>query len=131
MEQQHPTLVLKETAIQDLVLRLRGTLLRPGDADYAQAARVYNAMIEKRPALIAHRVDVADVIAAVNFAREHELTSAVRGGGHSGPGLGLTARIITCFNHCYIGLQQPAYRLLISAHLFGAFCANKKIRKSS
>src|SRR5437660_3652771 len=45
-------------------------------------------MIEKRPALIAHCVDVADVIAAVNFAREHELTLAVRGGGHSGTGLG-------------------------------------------
>src|SRR2546423_3996408 len=45
-------------------------------------------MSEKRPALIAHCVDVADVIAAVNFAREHELTLAVRGGGHSGPGLG-------------------------------------------
>src|SRR3989454_7786180 len=88
MEQQHPTLALEETAIQDLVSRLRGALLRPGDADYAQAARVYNAMINKRPALIAHCMDVADVIAAVNFAREHELTLAVRGGGRSGPGLG-------------------------------------------
>jgi FAD/FMN-containing dehydrogenase len=88
MEQQHLTLALEETAIQDLALRLRGTLLRPGDADYAQAARVYNAMINKHPALIARCVDVADVIAAVTFAREHELTLAVRGGGHSGPGLG-------------------------------------------
>src|SRR5256886_14308188 len=45
-------------------------------------------MIEKRPALIAHCVDVADVIAAVNFAREQKLTLALRGGGHNGPGLG-------------------------------------------
>ena len=70
MEQQHPTLALEETAIQDLVSHLRGALLRPGDADYTQAARVYNGMINKQPALIAHCVDVADVIAAVNFARE-------------------------------------------------------------
>src|SRR5260370_41083307 len=68
MEQQHPPLALEETAIQDLVSHLRGTLLRPGDADYEQALRVYNGMIDKRPALIARGKDVADVIAAVNFA---------------------------------------------------------------
>jgi FAD/FMN-containing dehydrogenase len=78
---------------------LRGALLRPSDAAYKQALRVYNAMIEKRPALIAHYVDVADVIAVVNFAREHELTLAVRGGGHSGPGLG------TCDNGLVIDLS--------------------------
>src|SRR5438067_312895 len=88
LEQQNNPVALEETAIQELVSRLRGELLRPSDAGYEQACRVYNAMIEKRPALIAHCVDVADVIAAVNFAREHELTLAVRGGGHSGPGLG-------------------------------------------
>ena len=71
MEQQNTTIALKETAVQELVSRMRGELLRPGDADYAQACRVYNAMINKHPALIAHCVDVADVIAAVNFAREH------------------------------------------------------------
>ena len=99
MEQQHPTLVLEETAIGDLVSHLRGTLLRPGDADYVQACQVYNAMINKQPALIARCVDVADVIAAVTFAREHELTLAVRGGGHNGPGLG------TCDNGLVIDLS--------------------------
>src|SRR6202049_3016375 len=89
MTEQHTTNVsVEETAIQELAMRLRGVLLRPSDAGYEQAARVYNAMIEKRPALIARCVDVADVIAAVNFAREHALTLAVRGGGHNGPGLG-------------------------------------------
>src|SRR5947209_18345979 len=89
MMEQHPTLaLLEETAIQDLVLRLRGTLLRPADAGYEQARAVYNTMIDKHPALIARCRDVADVMAAVTFAREHELTLAVRGGGHSGPGLG-------------------------------------------
>ena len=67
---------------------MRGGLLRPSDAGYEQALRVYNGMIEKRPALIARGKDVADVIAVVNFAREHELRLVVRGGGHSCPGLG-------------------------------------------
>src|SRR2546423_1650286 len=88
LEQQNTPVALEETAIQELVSRMRGELLRPSDAGYEQAIRVYNGMIEKRPALIAHCVDVADVIAAVNFAREQGLTLAVRGGGHSGPGLG-------------------------------------------
>ena len=88
LEQQNTPVALEETEVQELVSRLRGELLRPSDAGYEQACQVYNAMIEKRPALIAHCVDVADVIAAVNFAREHGLTLAVRGGGHSGPGLG-------------------------------------------
>jgi FAD/FMN-containing dehydrogenase len=88
-EQQTTRVSLEETAIQELAARLRGTLLRPSDAGYEQARQVYNGMIQRRPALIARCVDVADVIAAVNFAREHELTLAVRGGGHSGPGLGI------------------------------------------
>src|SRR5207237_9409170 len=88
MEQRHPPIALEETAVQELISRMRGEVLRPGDAGYEQAHRVYNGMIEKRPALIAHCVDVADVIAAVNFAREHELTLAGRGGCHSGRGLG-------------------------------------------
>ncbi len=56
--------------IQNLAAALRGRLLRPGNADYEEARQVYNAMIDKRPALIVRCVDVADVIAAVNFARE-------------------------------------------------------------
>jgi FAD/FMN-containing dehydrogenase len=88
IEKQNTTVALEETAVQELVARMRGELLRPSDAGYEQALRVYNGMIEKRPALIAHCVDVADVIEAVNFAREHGLRLAVRGGGHSGPGLG-------------------------------------------
>src|SRR5260370_15121677 len=89
MEQQNTPVALEETAVQELASHLRGALLRPGDVGYEQALRVYNGMIERRPALLAHCVDVADVIAAVNFAREHQLTLAVRGGGHSGPGLGI------------------------------------------
>ncbi len=88
MIHENPTHVLEDSAIQELAASLRGAVLRPGDAGYEQAIHIYNGMIDRHPALIARCVDVADVIAAVNFAREHELTLAVRGGGHSGPGLG-------------------------------------------
>ncbi len=89
MTEHHPTVVLEESAIQDLASVLRGTLLRPSDEGYEQARQVFNGMISKHPALIVRCVDVADVMAAVNFARDHQLTLAVRGGGHSGPGLGI------------------------------------------
>ena len=79
---------LPEPAVQDLKSRLRGDLIRPGDAAYDATRKVYNGMIDRRPGLIAHCANVADVIAAVNFAREHKLTLAVRGGGHHGAGLG-------------------------------------------
>ena len=69
--------------------RLRGTLIQPGDANYDQARAVFNAMIDKRPRLIARCADVADVIASVHFARDHGLLLAVRGGGHNGGGLGV------------------------------------------
>jgi FAD/FMN-containing dehydrogenase len=88
LEQQRTTASWEETAVQELVSRMRGELFRPADAGYEQARAVYNALIDRHPALIARDKDFADVIAAVTFAREHELTLAVRGGGHSGPGLG-------------------------------------------
>ena len=88
MEQQNTTVALEETAVQELASRLRGALLRPGDAGYEQARQVYNGMINKYPALIARCADVADVISAVRFGRENDLLTAVRGGGHNGPGLG-------------------------------------------
>ena len=69
-------------------LALRGQLIGPEDAGYDAARALYNGMIDKRPRLIARCADVADVIAAVNYGREQGLLIAVRGGGHSGPGLG-------------------------------------------
>ena len=66
---------------------LRGRLVTRSDSDYDEARSLYNAMIDKRPLLIAKCVDTADIIAAVNFGREHNLLIAIRGGGHSGPGL--------------------------------------------
>src|SRR6266704_1004052 len=94
-ERQDTTVTLEETAVQDLTSRLRGTLLRPGDAGYEETRPVYNAMIDKSPALIARCVDIADVIAAVNFAREQKLTLAVRVGGLTlGGGIGYLSRTL-------------------------------------
>jgi FAD/FMN-containing dehydrogenase len=67
---------------------LRGRLIQPGDPDYDEARALYNGMIDKRPRLIARAADAADVVTAVNFAREQGLLLAIRGGGHNGPGLG-------------------------------------------
>ncbi len=67
---------------------LRGRVIQPEDADYDQARALYNGMIDKRPRMIARCANVADVITAVNFGREHQLLVAIRGGGHNGPGLG-------------------------------------------
>jgi FAD/FMN-containing dehydrogenase len=61
---------------------LRGKLLQPGDGQYDDARGIWNGMIDKRPGLIVRCHGVADVIAAVNFARDHGLRVAVRGGGH-------------------------------------------------
>jgi FAD/FMN-containing dehydrogenase len=79
---------LDAAAVEAFSAGLRGQLVRPHDADYDTARRVYNGMIDKRPALIARSADVADVIHSVNFARQAGIALAVRGGGHSGPGLG-------------------------------------------
>ncbi|MBP1601532.1 MAG: (R)-6-hydroxynicotine oxidase [Acidobacteria bacterium] len=68
--------------------RIRGQLIQPSDEAYDQARRVYNAMIDKRPGLIVVCADVADVIAAIDYARENRMLVAIRGGGHNGGGLG-------------------------------------------
>jgi FAD/FMN-containing dehydrogenase len=79
-------IVLDEATVQGFQTSLRGSLLRPGDADYDAARTVWNANVDKRPALIARCAGVADVTNAVNFARANALLVSVRGGGHNIPG---------------------------------------------
>lgn len=67
---------------------VRGQVVRPGDADYEHARRVYNQMIDARPAAVVRCTGVADVAAVVRYAGESGTTLAVRGGGHSVPGFG-------------------------------------------
>ena len=80
---------LDAETVNGLAAGFRGDLITPADAGYEEARCIYNAMIDKRPLLIARCENVADVIAAVNFARDNHLTTAVRGGGHNGAGLAL------------------------------------------
>lgn len=80
--------MLSETQIQELTFKLRGDVVTASDQNYEEACKIYNGMIDKRPTLIAQCVDTADVIATVDFGREHNLTLAIRGGGHNGAGLG-------------------------------------------
>jgi len=80
---------LDDAKVQEFRSSLRGELLGKGDAGYEAARKVYNGMIDRRPALIARCVDVADVISSIHFARTQKLMLAVRGGGHNGPGLGV------------------------------------------
>ena len=75
--------VLNGATIQGFKTSLQGTLLCPTDEGYDAARRVWNRMIDKRPALIARCTGVADVLQCVRFARDHDLLVSVRGGGHS------------------------------------------------
>jgi FAD/FMN-containing dehydrogenase len=70
-------------AIEHFGQGLRGQLLRPGETGYDAARKIWNAMIDKLPAMIARCAGVADVIRSVNFARDHGLLMSVRGGGHN------------------------------------------------
>jgi FAD/FMN-containing dehydrogenase len=80
--------MLNKAIIGALRASLRGELIEPGDPGYETARKVYNAMIDRRPGLIARCADVAEVMSAVNFGREHKLLVAIRGGGHNAAGLG-------------------------------------------
>jgi len=75
--------------LETLASQLRGEVIAPGDHNYDQARTIYNAMIDKRPALIVRCENVADVIAAVNFASEKGIEVSIHGGGHNGAGLAL------------------------------------------
>ena len=77
-----------DAVIAALKSSLRGALIQPSDPNYNDARKIYNAMHDKKPRLIAEVADVADVIACVNFARNEKMIVAIQGGGHNAGGLG-------------------------------------------
>lgn len=78
--------VLDDADVQALRERVRGAVIRPTDDGYDDARKIWNGMIDRRPGVIVRCAGVSDVIDAVNFARDHGLLVAVRGGSHSAAG---------------------------------------------
>src|SRR5262249_5176665 len=74
---------LAAAAVDDLRTRLLGAAIEPGDPVYDSARAVWNAMIDRRPALIVRCSNTGDVIEAVRFARQRNRAIAIRGGGHN------------------------------------------------
>ena len=81
------TRVLTDGSLASFRQIMRGPVLTPADEEYGPARQIWNAMIDRRPCVIARCLDVADVRAAVLFAREHDLVLSIRGGGHNIAGL--------------------------------------------
>ena len=75
------------SALGELRLRHRGPVIAPEDLGYEMARATFNGMLDRRPEVVTRPLDVADVVAAVEFARERELPVSVRGGGHGVAGL--------------------------------------------
>ena len=80
--------MIDQKTINEFKSNLRGRLIQRNDPEYNEVRALYNSMIDKRPLIIAMCEDTADVITAVNFARNNNILLAVRGGGHNGGGLG-------------------------------------------
>src|SRR3954452_4860039 len=92
--------VLGEATVQELRESIRGEVITPRDAGYAEARLVWNGAHDRRPALVVRCAGAADVATAVGFARSNDLPIAVRGGGHS------IAGFSTCDNGIVIDLSQ-------------------------
>ena len=83
LEHSGAATILGEAVVEEFRSSLRGRLLRAVDDDYDAARKIWNGMIDRRPALIARCAGAADVVRCVDFARAHNLLVAVRGGGHN------------------------------------------------
>lgn len=86
---KNPVKDLNPELIEAFTLQIRGEIILPTNKEYNETRKVYNGMINKHPGMFVMCIDVADVMAAVNFGRENNLLIAIRGGGHNGGGLGL------------------------------------------
>lgn len=100
--------MLPTGVVTELSKMLHGRLVRPGDGDYEAVRKVWNGLIDRRPALIAQCADEDDVVHALGFARDRSLVVAVRGGGHNVAGFG------TCDNGLVVDLS-PMKRITVDA----------------
>ena len=107
--------MIPEQAINQLRTNVRGKLLQTEDADYDVCRKVYNGMFDRRPEMIVRCADVADVIAAVNFARENNLLLAIKGGGHNAAGLGMCDEglviVLSPMNGVYVDVNKKTARV--------------------
>ena len=106
---------LRGADVLDLARRLHGQLLLAGDAGYEEARHLLNPSFDKHPALVVQPVDVSDIQAAVNFAREHELLLAVKCGGHSHSGQSTCERGMQIDLKKFRGVQLDAAARRVSA----------------
>jgi hypothetical protein len=107
---------LQET-ISEFRGQFRGVVIEPEDAGYHEARKVYNAMIDRKPRLIAKCADVADVIAAVRMAKTADLRVSVRGGGHNAAGLGVCddGLVIDLASLKYVRVDPSSRTVLVGA----------------
>jgi FAD/FMN-containing dehydrogenase len=108
-------ITLRSAEVLDLAKQLHGQLLLAGDAGYDQARYLLNPSFDKHPALVVQPVDVADIQAAVNFAREHNLLLAVKCGGHSHSGQSTCERGMQIDLKHFRGVQMDAASRRVSA----------------
>jgi len=87
--------MVSPSATEKLRASVRGRCFCPGEQGYDEARKIHNAMIDRRPAIIVQCAGVADVIAAVKFAREHDVAASVRGTGHNVSGTSLCEEGLT------------------------------------
>src|SRR5215213_8143837 len=106
---------LRSAEIRELAEHLHGELLLAGDAGYDDARRLLNPSFDKHPALIVQPIDVADIQAAVSFARQHNLLLAVKCGGHSHSGQSTCERGMQLDLKNFRGVQLDAPARRISA----------------
>ena len=101
---------MDQQAVIKFRTQLRGELIEPTDEGYEDARKVYNAMISRKPALIARCADVADVMTAIHFGRQHGVKVSIRGGGHNAGGLGVCddGLVIDLSNIKYVHVDPSA-----------------------
>lgn len=104
-----------ERPVDALARLIRGSVLEPGSSGYEEARRSFNAMVDRRPALIAEPLDTREVATALRFGRDEGLPIAVRGGGHSVAGYGLVDGGLTIDLRRMRGIRVDADRHLARA----------------